>query len=199
MALDFPSNPTNGQAFENYYYDSSITAWRSAGSKTGVNQRVTTLESQVIPITSGTIDYANMPAGSVLQVIYAQTSTQVNLSSSTYTDTTLTASITPRKSNSKILVTINQQAYKGSGNAGNAYNGILLRGSTVLFQFAKDYLGTGTTTEIKGLASNTYLDSPNTTSSTTYKTQFANAVAANQVISQLSNGISTITLMEIAT
>jgi hypothetical protein len=44
MALDFPLNPTNGQAFENYYYDSSITAWRSAGSKTGVNQRTTALE-----------------------------------------------------------------------------------------------------------------------------------------------------------
>ena len=44
MALDFPLNPTNGQVYENYYYDSSITAWRSAGSKTGVNQRTTALE-----------------------------------------------------------------------------------------------------------------------------------------------------------
>jgi hypothetical protein len=46
MALDFPSNPTNGQVFENYYWDDSITAWRSAGSKTGVNQRVTALEGR---------------------------------------------------------------------------------------------------------------------------------------------------------
>ena len=44
MALDFPLSPTNGQEFNNYYYDSGISAWRSSGSKTGVNQRTTALE-----------------------------------------------------------------------------------------------------------------------------------------------------------
>jgi hypothetical protein len=47
MALDFPSNPTNGQVYDNYYYDSSITAWRSSGSKNGLSQRVTELETYV--------------------------------------------------------------------------------------------------------------------------------------------------------
>ena len=32
MALDFPSNPVNGQIYNNFYYDSSTSAWRSIGS-----------------------------------------------------------------------------------------------------------------------------------------------------------------------
>lgn len=30
--LDFPANPTNGQVYNNYWYDSSISSWRSLGS-----------------------------------------------------------------------------------------------------------------------------------------------------------------------
>jgi hypothetical protein len=29
MALDFPSSPTNGQIYSNYYYDSTTGAWRA--------------------------------------------------------------------------------------------------------------------------------------------------------------------------
>lgn len=36
MPLDFPANPTNGQTYDNYLYDSSITAWRNVNSETGV-------------------------------------------------------------------------------------------------------------------------------------------------------------------
>lgn len=31
MSLDFPSNPVNGQIYGNFYWDSSILAWRSRG------------------------------------------------------------------------------------------------------------------------------------------------------------------------
>lgn len=36
MAIDFPSNPTNGQVYGNYIYDSSITAWRNVNTDTGI-------------------------------------------------------------------------------------------------------------------------------------------------------------------
>ena len=36
MAIDFPSNPTNGQVYANYIYDSSITAWRNVNTDTGI-------------------------------------------------------------------------------------------------------------------------------------------------------------------
>jgi hypothetical protein len=33
MPLDFPSSPTNGQIYENYYYDSANSVWQTLGSK----------------------------------------------------------------------------------------------------------------------------------------------------------------------
>jgi hypothetical protein len=48
-----------------------------------------------------------------------------------------------------------------------------------------------------GSCSTAYLDSPNTTSATTYKTQFKNDVAAAAVGVQTGSATSTITLMEI--
>ena len=36
MAIDFPANPTNGQVYANYIYDSSITAWRNVNTDTGI-------------------------------------------------------------------------------------------------------------------------------------------------------------------
>lgn len=36
MAIDFPSNPTNGQVYSNWIYDSSITAWRNVNTDTGI-------------------------------------------------------------------------------------------------------------------------------------------------------------------
>lgn len=34
--IDFPSNPTNGQVYGNWIYDSSITAWRNVNTDTGI-------------------------------------------------------------------------------------------------------------------------------------------------------------------
>lgn len=36
MAIDFPANPTNGQVYGNWIYDSSITAWRNVNTDTGI-------------------------------------------------------------------------------------------------------------------------------------------------------------------
>ena len=36
MPIDFPANPTNGQVYSNYIYDSSITAWRNVNTDTGI-------------------------------------------------------------------------------------------------------------------------------------------------------------------
>jgi hypothetical protein len=34
--IDFPANPTNGQVYSNWIYDSSISAWRNVNTDTGV-------------------------------------------------------------------------------------------------------------------------------------------------------------------
>ena len=46
-ALDFPSNPTNGQTYEQYVYDTSITAWRNQGSPSGLAGQVVALDNKM--------------------------------------------------------------------------------------------------------------------------------------------------------
>jgi hypothetical protein len=64
MALDFPASPTNGQAYDNYYYDSILGAWRSSGTKSGLNNRVSTLETKTTLITARvtTLESTTVPA-----------------------------------------------------------------------------------------------------------------------------------------
>jgi hypothetical protein len=63
--------------------------------------------------------YAALPTGSVLQVVNATYATQVSNSTSTYADTGLTATITPKFATSKILVLVNQNGIQR--NAGDNY------------------------------------------------------------------------------
>ena len=153
--------------------------------------------------TPGKFVTANMPVGSVLQVVNATYSTQVTSSSSTFADTGLTASITPTSASSKILVLVNQ-AGCGKQNTDTALKLRLLRGATVISEF--EQLGgynAASTDNFFGSCSVCYLDSPATTSATTYKTQLASTSNSSQVYTQIATGVgintmSTITLMEIA-
>jgi hypothetical protein len=141
-------------------------------------------------------------AGKVLQVVNATTDTVVNSSSSTYADTTLTATITPKFATSKILVIVNQQGVsKTVGNTSAKFQ--ILRNSTQIFYNGDGFASTSGTTNIRGITwAATVLDSPATTSATTYKTQFASTanIANVSVQDYLTTGLttSTITLMEIA-
>ena len=140
-----------------------------------------------------------LPAGSVLQVVSASTSTQVSSSSSTYADTGLTATITPRNTSSKILVLVSQHCRKTNGHINNGTDIKLFRDATDLGKriYAQGY--TNSLTENYTQAAFQYLDSPSTTSATVYKTQFANNSNNASVTVQADNiGVSIITLMEIA-
>jgi len=146
-----------------------------------------------------TVGYSSLPTGSVLQVVNASYGTQVSNSTSTYADTGLTASITPKFATSKILVTVHQTGlFKANGDTRIALR--LLRNSTSLIVFEWGAGVTDSTATISPAGSGTtYLDSPATTSSVTYKTQLASAQNVAQVRVNLdSNSSSTITLMEIA-
>ena len=154
----------------------------------------------VLTVAGGVPTWA-APAGGgkVLQVVSATTSTAASNSTSTFADTNLTASITPTLNTSKVLVMVMQNGIaKTSGNDGSAWVGKLLRGATDLTTFAAFTFYTGTLLDLEGSASTVYLDSPATTSSTTYKTQFKNLANAASVKCQNSGGsTSTITLLEI--
>ena len=153
-------------------------------------------------VIGGKLPTARLPAGSVLQVVNATTSTPVSSSSSTYADTGLTASITPLYSTSKILITA---TLNGCGKAGTntQFNAALQRNSTVLKYFEASAGYTGTSAALYwGTSSVTYLDSPATTSSTTYKLIFKSYSGTSAIYLHDAGGVdgstSMITLMEIA-
>ena len=139
-----------------------------------------------------------MPTGSVLQVVSANQTSETETTSSSYIDTGLSATITPTSTSSKILVLVSQNAVIKSAGNGGVY-GQLLRGSTVLAVLALNVAYTANTDQNRigsGWTSN-YLDSPSTTSATTYKTQFKAFNGISAGVSS-SGAVSMITLMEIA-
>ena len=164
-----------------------------------------TTQTITLPANSGTVltnaSNTNFPAGSVLQVVNATYSTPVLSTSNTYITTNLTASITPSSSSNKILVIVHQAGcLKYTSNTSVAL--ALYRGATPIIYFGGRAGQTdGTVTNEPGTISTCYLDSPATTSSTTYTTYFASNGNNATVLVQDNNGLnvatSTITLMEI--
>jgi hypothetical protein len=157
---------------------------------------------QVLTVNTGATapEWKTIAAGGkVLQVIMGSTSTSTSNSTTTPADTTLTATITPSSASSKVLVLVNHQGcYKSAGSSQNALNLRLLRGATSIQQIATNLFYNTTVGEVTGSVGAAYLDTPATTSATTYKTQFYNYLAASQVSVQIQNvDLSTIILLEI--
>jgi hypothetical protein len=154
---------------------------------------------QVLTVSGGAPAWVD-PAGGgkVLQVVAAYTGTSTTASSTTYIDTTLTCNITPTSASSKVLVLVSQNGcVKSSASLSNGIGLRLYRGATNLITFAYEGLQTDTSIVNKGGFSTAYLDSPATTSSTTYKTQMANTGANAASVTANQNATSSIILIEI--
>lgn len=138
--------------------------------------------------------------GTVLQVVHASYSTQTTTSSSTYADTGLSVTITPKSTSSKVLISVAQQGIlKLGGTSESACSLRLVRGSTTILQWGLYLAYTGSTASNSESASTVYLDSPSTTSATTYKTTFATTTNGSGTIDCQRDGVtSTIVAMEIA-
>ena len=153
--------------------------------------------------------------GGVIQVVQASTSTAVTINTQTYTDTGLSATITPRFASSKILVITNHQLYAVSDGNNDFYWGIrYLRDSTTIynpvadgngpFDFGNQAYGASTTRVwYARCVPPEFLDSPNTTSAVTYKTQARTYRSdysgnLNFQYDTTTDGSSFITLMEIS-
>jgi len=148
---------------------------------------------------------AGSSAGKVLQVVQAVTSTGVSVAGTTFADTGVTGTITPSAASSKILVMVSQTFLGLASAADEAISLKMLRGATEIFQnggtghYISGYVkATGATaTGIGGTNSMIYLDSPSTTSATTYKIQGRNEKSGGTAYFQEQSASSTITLMEI--
>jgi len=159
------------------------------------------LASEVTNLTNYyTKSETNALPGRIVQVVSATYSTQTSNTSATFADTGLSLSITPTSTTNKILIIINMNGVKKeSGNAGNAVGLRLLRDATTIISDWSQYLGyTGVSSELVVSSGINYLDSPATTSATTYKIQFNTKFAGQLVYVQRDSAMSTITLMEVA-
>lgn len=138
---------------------------------------------------TGQVPDANAPSGSVIQVVNAVKSDLFSTTSSSYVDVTgYSASITPSSTSSKILILVNC-ALSGSSTSEATiavYRGATLVANTNITRVAStDYS-----------ANIAYLDSPATTSSTTYQIK-TKANLSTSTINQNSEQDSFITLLEI--
>ena len=132
-------------------------------------------------------------AGVVLQVVSTSATGQAATSSSTYVTTGFNAVITPKFSTSKILVIINGNGYQDTQNK-NA-SAAIFRGATNIFQQTYTFSQSGGASQ--GTVNCVYLDSPATTSATTY-TLYFKTTGGNTYLSGDSFSSTSVTLMEIA-
>ena len=160
-------------------------------------------------VTAATI--GSLPAGSVLQVVSGETTTEASITSaSTYADTGLSASITPSSASNKVLIYVCQHYQMQRDTKTQGMYLKLLRGSTQIQSVGSEEMDAFIKAEdvdgdekccLANMHMRMYLDSPNTTSATTYKTQAiimdtgSNGLLKFQKDSQKT---STMILMEVA-
>tara|TARA_R100001591_G_scaffold85835_2_gene92140 strand:- start:1939 stop:2400 length:462 start_codon:yes stop_codon:yes gene_type:complete len=143
-----------------------------------------------------TLDSATISAGKLLQVQQTVKSDKSSTTSTSFIDVpSLNVSITPAATSNKILIRAVVSCGAGGGGIDNKIR--LMRGTTQLLndQFVRQQGSEENYTWVMEK-----LDSPNTTSATTYKIQFradSNEVLINTDGSNELLGTSTITAMEI--
>ena len=159
---------------------------------------VGTVNGQVLAAASGEATGLKWNYPSIVQIVEGTHSTQVGSTSSSFADTGLTASITPKATANKILILVQHTAnFKTSGSSDASMQMQLVRGATGLNTQKWGYTNNSGVDQMGGLHFS-YLDSPNTTSSTTYKTQFLSEGNRSTVYVQQGNTTSRILLIEVA-
>jgi len=143
---------------------------------------------------------SGMPTGSVIQTVSAVYSVETASTSGTLASTGLTASITPISASNKILIIVGMQAFvNGAGGVNGVGRFAIYRNNAT--NLVSEYVRTYNYGSINGIFQNnpcnmTYLDSPATTSSTSYTIWIARITGDNSGINA-DGGSSTITLLEI--
>ena len=202
-----------------------ITGGGTSGTVTVTNDMATTITAAGdIVVGTGSGTYDNLPIGTtaqvltadttvspykvkwatpsggggkVLQVVSATYSTETDNSTTTYADTGLTATITPTSASSRILVMMSNTIGKNTQDASNALNLRIMRGATEIIQ-SKQVNYSGTAIWVIAQYAMSYVDSPATTSATTYKLQFRQFSNNGPLIrAQADSGTSSVVLIEI--
>jgi|TARA_R100000455_G_C6216954_1_gene82659 hypothetical protein len=158
-------------------------------------------------------DLASGVGGKILQVVQATSDSKVSTTSSSYVDTPLSQAITPTATSNKILI-----RFKISASTNNGTNLIgfqIVRGSTAIGNGSQGssrrfchsaFRGQYSDSHPHAVISGEFLDSPSTTSATTYKIQFQVDGATGFINRDNTDAdgvnypspLSTLTLMEVS-
>jgi hypothetical protein len=144
------------------------------------------------------VEWAALPSsGKILQVLQQTYSTATSNGTETYADTGITLNITPSSASSKVLIFVTVAGMYRSANDCSARFQVM-RGASSIHEFEKNIMNSGGVANQTGTTVTNYLDSPATTSATTYKVQFRrNPAGGGTIYINLDSSISTITLMEV--
>jgi len=165
-------------------------------------------------LAAGAVTAPKRGAGAILQVVQGTKTNKATTTSTSMVDTGLSASITPSATSSKILIHVQLGSFSNQQGGGRAFANIV-RDSTDIF-LGDATTGHEVTIALNPRASNDehvqvpcsihFLDSPSTTSATTYKVQMKSDGDGGTVVlnsaydtdSKAGNTGSSIILMEVA-
>tara|TARA_R100000951_G_scaffold57402_1_gene48217 strand:+ start:412 stop:957 length:546 start_codon:yes stop_codon:yes gene_type:complete len=160
------------------------------------------LQNQLSGMTTASLPAlgsAQMPTGSVLQVVSVSSVTVISSSSSSWFDIGLSLSITPSSTSNKILLQFSVPAHQPT--AGNHQNITLFRGTHTGTNLGDGSHGFGANFSGSGnqviIMSGNFLDSPSTTSAQTYTVAGRNN-SGNSSTFIVDSAKGTLTAMEIA-
>ena len=144
-----------------------------------------------------------MPAGYVIQTVNTENDAAASTSSDSYVATTVTATITPKYNTSKILVICQCSLHQTTTNANGSHVAAQIhRGSTAIGKSTevgtREIAGTNNADNVGGAYCLKVLDSPSTTSATTYTIYMRAIGGVTSATVNRNNSGSTMTLMEIA-
>ena len=199
--LTFSSALTSSDSIDFIIAERDITLQTPSAGSVNTDQLAASAVTNAKIASDAAIATTKLGAGAVLQVVQGSTSTQVNhTSTSSYSDTGLSASITPSSTSNKILIQVSQH-FRVVRYGGDIR---ILRDSTSIFEANSSttytlYSDPGENVNLRGYVPLIYLDSPSSTSAITYKTQGIQHNSSGAFKTQDdSQFTSTITLMEIA-
>jgi len=173
---------------------SIVISGDTSGSITLAAPAVSGSNTLTLPALTGTV-LTTATVGTILQMVQGTTTTGTSTTSASFVATALTASITPTKSTSKVLIQVTGPIDSAATNS--QANGTIYRGGTNLGGapgFTNIFSNSG---RVIGSLAMTYLDSPATTSSTTYTVYINGSNGSNITFPQGTN-LATITLTEVA-
>ena len=162
----------------------------------------------VLTVAGGVPTWSAPAGGKLLQVVSTTFTTATSVTGKTFASTGLTLAITPSSATSKVLVLVQLEISNTRSSADSSGCAIRLkRNSTVInspynassVSSSLNYFISGSTGTrvLAGILPMTSLDSPATTSSTTYTVEMANEDASGTSTAQEGSSMSTITLLEI--